>query len=345
VPDPETRPSKPPPFERRPPEDAVSRPSSSPNVSDGSRKAFRFAVVAARLHDAGSWRRLCRDVEELGYSSLYLPDTCAPQMGPLVALATAAAHTQTLRVGMLVANNELRNPALLARELATLDVLSAGRLEWGMGAGWFQPDHHSIGLPFDPAAVRVDRMIEAVELMQRIFSESVVTHEGRHYTVADLGGAEPVQKPHPPLLIGAAERRMLTFAGKKADRVNVTRSFSTASFGGRPPRKRPDEAIADQIAWISAGAGGRFNDIEISLEVNPPLVVTTDRGAALARLSESTGLSPEQVMADPRNWVGSTQTIVESLQGHRDRYGVSHWVVYEQYLRDAAPIVAELAGR
>jgi alkanesulfonate monooxygenase SsuD/methylene tetrahydromethanopterin reductase-like flavin-dependent oxidoreductase (luciferase family) len=123
VPDPETRPWKPLPFVRRPPEDAVSRPSRSPNVSDGSRKAFRFAVVAARLHDAGSWRRLCRDVEELGYSSLYLPDTCAPQMGPLVALATAAAHTQTLRVGMLVANNELRNPALLARELATLDVL------------------------------------------------------------------------------------------------------------------------------------------------------------------------------------------------------------------------------
>ena len=138
---------------------------------------------------------------------------------------------------------------------------------------------------------------------------------------------------------------MLTFAGEKADMVSVNRSFSTVSFGGRPPRKRPDEAVADQIGWIRAGAGERFDDIEISMEVNPPLVVTADRRGALARLAASTGLPPEQVTADPRTWVGSTQAIVESLQSHRERFGVSHWVVYEQYLRDAAPIVAELAGR
>lgn len=307
-------------------------------------KPFRFAVVAASLHDAQSWRGLCREVEALGYSSLYLPDTSTPQMGPLAALATAAAHTTTLRVGMLVANNDLRNPAVLAKELATLDVLSEGRLEWGMGAGWFPPDYRSIGLPFDRPAVRVDRMIEAVDLMQRIFSGAPVTYDGRYYTAKDLLGApEPVQRPHPPLLIGAAERRMLTFAGKTADTVSVNRSFSTVSIGGRPPRKRPDEAVADQIDWIRAGAGGRFDEIEISMEVNPPLVVTGHPRAALARLTESTGLAPEQVMADPRTWVGSTQAIVESLQSHQERFGVSHWVVYEQYLRDAAPIVAELA--
>jgi probable F420-dependent oxidoreductase len=308
-------------------------------------KPFRFAVVVARLHDAPSWRRLCREVETLGYSSLYLPDTCASQMGPLSALAAAAMHTKTLRVGMLVANNDLRNPTLLAKELATLDVLSEGRLEWGMGAGWFPPDYESIGLPFDRGAVRVDRMIEAVDLMQRIFSGATVSHEGRHYTAKDLLGApEPVQKPHPPLLIGAAERRMLTFAGKQADMVSVNRSFSTSSFEGRAPRKRSDEAVADQIGWIRAGAGGRFDDIEISMEVNPPLVVTAHRRAELARLAASSGLAPDQLMAEPRTWVGSTQAIVELLHSHRERFGVTHWVVYEQHLRDAAPIVAELAG-
>jgi probable F420-dependent oxidoreductase len=311
----------------------------------GVPRPFRFAVVVARLHDAQSWRRLCREVEALGYSSLYVPDTCTAQMGPLAALGAAAAHTKTLRVGMLVANNDLRNPAVLVKELATLDVLSAGRLDWGMGAGWFRPDYRSIGLPFDRPAVRVDRMIEAVDLMQRIFSGAPVTYKGRYYTAKDLLGApEPVQKPHPPLLIGAAERKMLTFAGKKADMVSVNRSFSTVAFGGKPPRKRPDEAVAEQIGWIRAGAGGRFNDIEISMEVNPPLMVTARRRAALAQVAGSTGLPPEQVMADPRTWVGSTQAIFESLQSHRERFGVSHWVVYEQYLRDAAPIVAELAG-
>jgi probable F420-dependent oxidoreductase len=307
---------------------------------------FRFAVVAAGVHDAHSWRELCREVEALGYSSLYLPDTCTPQMGPLAALGAAAAHTTRLRLGMLVANNDLRNPALLAKELATLDVLSEGRLEWGMGAGWSRPDYESIGLAFDRPAIRVDRMIEAVDLLQRIFSGAPVSYEGRHYTAKDLlGTPEPVQKPHPPLLIGAAERKMLTFAGQKADIVSVNRSFSTVAFGGRPPRKRPDEAVADQIGWIRAGAGGRFDDIEISMEVNPPLVVTGRRRDALAELAEAAGLPPEQVIADPRTWVGSPQEIVEALHSHRERFGVSHWVVYEQYLRDAAPIVAELAGR
>jgi probable F420-dependent oxidoreductase len=309
-------------------------------------KPFRFAVVAARLHDAQSWRRLCREVETLGYSSLYLPDTCTPQMGPLAALGAAAAHTTTLRVGMLVANNDLRHPAVLAKELATLDVLSDGRLEWGMGAGWSRPDYRSIGLPFDGPAVRVDRMIESVHLMQRIFSGAPVTYDGRHYAAEDLVGTpDPVQKPHPPLLIGGAERKMLTFAGKEADIVNVNRSFSAVSFGATPPRKWPDEAVADQIGWVRAGAGSRFDHIEISMEVNPPLVVTARPEDALARLAEATGLPPEQVMADPRTWVGSTQAIVESLHRHRERFGVSHWVIYEQYLHDAAPIVADLAGR
>jgi probable F420-dependent oxidoreductase len=316
-----------------------------PDALGASRRRFRFAVVVAGLHDAPSWCRLCREVEALGYAALYLPDTCTPQMGPIAALGAAAAHTRTLRLGMLVANNDLRNPAVLAKELATLDLLSAGRLEWGMGAGWFPPDYRSIGLPFDRPAVRVERMIEAVDLVQQIFSGVPVTHVGRHYTATNLLGAPaPVQKPHPPLLIGGAERKMLTFAGERADIVSVNRSFSTVSFGGRPPRKRPDEAVADQIGWIRAGAGGRFDDVEVSMEVNPPLMVTARRRSALARLAGSTGLPPEQAMADPRTWVGSRQAIVESLQSHRERFGVSHWVVYEQDLRDAAPIVAELAG-
>lgn len=308
--------------------------------------ALHFSVVAAGRHDARSWRRLCDEVEALGYSSLYLPDTCTSPMGPLAALAAAAAHTTTLRLGMLVANNDLRNPVTLAKELATIDVLSEGRLEWGMGAGWHQPDYRAMGLSFDPPAVRVDRLVESVGLMKEAFSGAPVTHTGRHYTVDGLVGMpQPVQRPHPPLLVGAAERRMLTFAGATAALVNVNRSFSTVSFGGMPPRKRPDEAVADQVGWIRAGAGSRVDDVAIGLEVNPPLVVTDHRTAVLDRVSASAGLPTEQVSADPRTWVGSTEEIVGSVQGHRERFGVSHWVVYEQYLRDAAPIVAQLAGR
>jgi alkanesulfonate monooxygenase SsuD/methylene tetrahydromethanopterin reductase-like flavin-dependent oxidoreductase (luciferase family) len=181
--------------------------------------------------------------------------------------------------------------------------------------------------------------------MQRIFSGAPVTFTGAHYVARNLLGApRPVQAPHPPLLVGGAERRMLTFAGARADAVSVNRSFSTVSFGGRPPRKRPDEAIDDQIGWIRTGAGARFADLELSLEANPPVTITADRETALARLAAATGVPPEQVADDPRTWVGSTQAIADSLRAHRDRFGVSHWVVYEPWARDAAPIVAELAG-
>jgi probable F420-dependent oxidoreductase len=302
--------------------------------------------VATEQHDARSWRDRCVEVEALGYAALYLPDTCMPQMGPLVALGAAAAHTTTLRVGMLVANNDLRHPAVLAKELATLDVVSDGRLDWGMGAGWFPPDYEATGLRLDPPAVRVDRLIEAVGLMQRAFAGAPVTHEGRHYSATGLVGTPtPVQTPHPPLLIGAAERRLLTFAGAHAGIVSVNRSFSTVSFGGQPPRKRPDDAVADQVAWIRAGAGDRIADVELSMEVNPPVVVTDQRRSALARLAASTGLEPDRLLADPRTWVGTASEIVESIRDSRRRFGVSHWVVYEPYLRDVAPIVAELAGR
>ena len=144
-------------------------------------RPFRFGIVIADQHDARSWGERCREVEALGYSSLYLPDTCTAQMGPLVALGAAVAHTTTLRVGMLVANNDLRNPAVLAKELATLDVLSDGRLEWGMGAGWYPPDYLATGLHLDAPRVRVDRLIEAVGLMQRAFAGAPVTHDGPHY--------------------------------------------------------------------------------------------------------------------------------------------------------------------
>ncbi len=308
-------------------------------------RPFRFAVVASQPHDAASWRRLCAEVEGSGYSSLYLPDSCGMQLGPLTALGAAAVHTAELRLGMCVANNDFRAPAVLAKELATLDVLCDGRLEWGIGAGWDPMDYHAAGLAFDRPGIRVDRMIEAVDLVQRIFSGDPVTHVGRHYRTEDLlGRPAPVQRPHPPLLVGGAERRMLTFAGERADIVSVNRSYAAASFGGRPPRKNPDLAVDDQISWVREGAGARLPELEISMEVNPPIVVTPDPRSALADLAASAGLTPQQLASDPRTWVGSVSAIVDDLRRHRDVWGVSHWVVYEHYFREVTPIVSELAG-
>ncbi|MCC5954149.1 MAG: TIGR03621 family F420-dependent LLM class oxidoreductase [Acidimicrobiia bacterium] len=315
----------------------------SPPVPPG--RPFRFAVVASQVHSASSWRSLCREVEALGYSSLYLPDSCGQQMGPLAALGAAAAHTDHLRLGMLVANNDFRSPCVFAKELATLDVLSQGRLEWGVGAGWDARDYESGGLTFDSSGVRVGRMVEAVDLIQAIFSGREVNHRGRFYSATGLTGSPaPVQRPGPPLMVGAAERRLLTFAGRRADIVNVNRSFAAVPFGERPPRKSPGAAVADQISWVRAGAGTRLADVEIGMEVNPPVVVTDDPDQALATRAASSGLTADQVASDPRTWVGSVSTIVANLRRHRAQLGVSHWVVYEPDLHRAAPIVAELVA-
>lgn len=154
-----------------------------------------------------------------------------------------------------------------------------------------------------------------------------------------------MQLPHPPLMVGAAERRLLTFAGAHASIVNVNRSFDTVAFGGRPPRKAPDEAVADQVSWVREGAGDRAGQVELSLEVNPPLVVTDRRRSALEDLASAAGSTPERLAADPRTWVGTVDEIVASVEQSRQRFGVSHWVVYEPYLRDAAPVVEALDGR
>jgi probable F420-dependent oxidoreductase len=314
-------------------------------VADSEPAPFRFAVVAAQLHDARSWKQLCRSVETAGYSSLYVPDTVGAQMGPIAALGAATAHTNHLGLGLLVANNNLRAPAVLAKELATLDVLSEGRLEWGIGAGWDPQDSAAAGVAFPQARVRVERMVEAVGLIQDVFGGDLFTHVGEHYTVEGLAGTPvPVQRPHPPLLVGAAEERMLRFAGERADIVNINRSFAAVPFAGRPPRKRPDEAVEAQIEWVRAASEMRRSPVEISIEANPPVMLGVDRASAAADLAKATGVSPELVLADPRNWVGSVRDVVGDLRRHRERWGISHWIVYEPYLHAAAPVVAELSG-
>lgn len=306
---------------------------------------FRFGVVASRMHDARSWRALCEEVEDSAYSALYLPDTVGAQIGPVTALGAAAAHTSTLRLGIVVANNDLRAPAVFAKELATLDVLSDGRAEWGIGAGWDVTDYAAAGVPFDPPGRRVDRMMEAVDVMQAFFTGERIDHSGRHYRVSGATGTPaPRQRPHPPLLVGGAERRLLTFAGRRADIVSVNRSYSAAPLGGRPPRKTADGAVDDQIRWTQEGAADRPDRLEISMEANAPIIVTDDPQTALVRMAASAGVTPEHLAADPRIWVGSVPAIVERLREHRDRWGVSHWVVYEHFLREAEPMVAELAG-
>jgi probable F420-dependent oxidoreductase len=276
----------------------------------------------------------------------FIEEPFGHQLAPVTALATAAAATKTLRVGSLVICNDYRHPAVLAKEVATLDLLSGGRFELGLGAGFSQPEYEAAGVPYDPPGVRVDRLAEALQVLKGLFGPGPFTFSGRFYTVKDLTlFPNPVQRPHPPILIGAGGKRMLSIAAREANIIGI----QTAALG--TGRRVPDpsgllpEAIAEKVAWIRKEAAARFDDIELSL-VSSVVIAGNRREAAerLMREREWGGISSDRVLEMPSIFIGSVDQIVDEMQARRERYGISYHIVSDRSMEMAAPIVARLAG-
>lgn len=307
-------------------------------------RPFRFAVNPHGAPTAAAWRDLARRVEDLGYSALYLPDHVNPQLAPTAGLVAAAAATTTLRLGSQVLNNDMRHPVVAAKEVASLDVLSDGRAEWGMGAGWHPTDYDGLGTPMDPPALRVERLAEAIGLMRDLFAGGPVDHDGRHYRVQLAAGTPaPVQRPHPPLLVGAAHERMLRLAGREADIVSISPAWDSRTFAGRPPSIDVDASIARQVAWVRDAAGDRAGDVELSVTVMP--VKITDRpDQAAEEVAPHVGLTSAEALASPHVLLGTVDGLCDELRARRERVGISHVVVPPGALDAFAPVVARLAG-
>jgi probable F420-dependent oxidoreductase len=304
-------------------------------------RSFRFGVTTGGTALGADWPTLCAKVRDLGFTTLVMPDHLGDQFAPIAALGAAFAVTSGLRMGALVACNDFRHPVMHAKELATLDVISAGRVEWGTGAGWLAPEYEMAGIPFDDAAVRVERMQEAVRVMKHLFQDGPVTHRGKYYEVNGLEGQpKPVQQPHPPLLIGGAGRRMLEFAAREADIIGIAPSLRARSIAGRPPLESVRAATDRQFRWIKEAAGSHLDDLEINM-VAYPVVVTDDREERAEALAEPLGLTPSEVLVSPHVWLGTPEQIADSLSEHRERWGVSYWVVPAA----AADVIAPLLNR
>jgi probable F420-dependent oxidoreductase len=284
-------------------------------------------------------------VESLGYSTLTIHDHIGEQLAPIPALATAAAVTRDLRLGTLVLDNDFRHPCLLANEIATVDHLSDGRVEWGMGAGWLPQDYERSGLPFDRAGERVVRLQESIAVMKELFGGGPVDFEGTSYQVAGaVVSPGPTQRPHPPLLLGAQGRRLLGYGARAADIVGINPSFTTMPLFGKPPRQGVVEAFDDQVEWVRAAAGPRLDQLEINV-VAMPAAVVGDTSEKIARMAANTGGDPDQIAESPHVLVGSVDQICEVLEARRARWGVSYYVVPPNALDDFAPVVARMAGR
>jgi probable F420-dependent oxidoreductase len=309
-------------------------------------KPFRFGVNVGRASSRAEWVEKARKLEDLGYSALTVPDHLADLLAPMPALLSAAEATTRLRVGTNVLNNDFRHPVLVAREAATVDLLTDGRLQFGLGAGHMQSEHDQAGLRFDAGGTRVERLAEAVTIVKGLLKGEQVTFAGRHYRVTNHTiHPPPVQRPHPPILIGGNGRRLLTLAAKEADIVGL--SGITFRRGGAQPDLsgwRP-AGVDARVQLMREAAGDRYDRLELNALVQR-VVVTDDRRQAAEELTHRwTQLSPEEILQSPYVLIGTLDQLVEDLQARRERWGISYYVIFEPYIDVFAPVVARLAGR
>ena len=305
---------------------------------------FRFGVQLSNASSGPAWRELARTIEGLGYSSLFIPDHFEDQFGPLVALPVAAEATTDLKVGSLVFGNDYRHPIVLAKEIATLDLLSEGRVEFGLGAGWMTTDYEQSGIGNDPPGVRISRMAESLAVMKSLWSTGAATLAGEHYTITGAIGAPlPFSRPHPPIIIGGGGRRVLGIAAREADIVGVNPSLAAGYVGPEVLETTTAEYYDQRIAWIREAAGDRFDALELQC-LTFLVQIVPDREDAVERLASMMGVTPEQVDGSPIALVGTIEQIAERLVERRERFGFSYIVVHEAEMEAFAPVVAALAG-
>lgn len=307
----------------------------------GAHRPVRFATQFGSAPSGGEWIERAKRIEALGYGTLAVPDHVVGQAwAPHPALAAVAATT-SLRIGTLVLDNDFRNPLLTAREAATLDVLSDGRLELGIGAGWHLRDYESLGLAFDRGRVRVARLAESVRLLKRLFSEDEVTHEGTYYRMrAATCAPKTVQQPHPPILIAGGGPQILELAAQEADIVAVV----PYGAGARAPVVS-DVSVAgvrEQIELLRRTAGERFAEIELSMFVD--CVVTDEPESAVAALAERSKSDPEVVRASIYRGIGSVEEIREHIERVRDELGITYFCLRGPDVERLGPVVRALAG-
>lgn len=304
---------------------------------------FRFSASLGGL-DSAELVSSARRAEELGYSAVTLPDHFTDQPAPLIGLTAAAMATTTLRVLPLVLANDYRHPLVLAKELATLDALSGGRLDFGIGAGWMLTDYEQAGMEYDSAGVRIRRLAESVDVLRALLAGESVEHEGEHYTISgELSEPRPVQSDGIPLMLAGGKQKMLTLAGEKADIVGFNPGLTAGVIDERAGRTATAARTDEKLTWIREGAGSRIDDIELQTRIHLTMI-TDDREKVAAEMAPLLGISAEEALESPHALVGTIDQCVESVQRWRDRWGISFVSINGSEMEAFAPVVEALAG-
>jgi probable F420-dependent oxidoreductase len=306
---------------------------------------FRFGVQASKANTLDLWVDLAHRCEDKGYSCLTMPDHFDDQLAPVPALMTAANVTTNLRIGALVWDNDYKHPAVLAKELATMDVLSDGRLELGIGAGWMISDYEQMGIPYDSAKVRIDRFVEGLKVIKGAMAEGPFSFSGDHYTITNYNGTpKPVQAPCPPILIGGGGKRVLSIAAREADIVGINATMSAGVVGQHTFSTMTAEVVDEKVAIVREAAEARFNNIELNIRaflVN----ITDDAKQAASGIASMLGVEQQMVEESPFALVGPTSKLIEDLLERRERWGFSYVIVGADDVDSFAPVVAALNGK
>ena len=311
-------------------------------------KPFRFLAEARAVATGRELAETARRAEAIGIDTLVIPDHLIEQLAPIPAMATIAAATERLRIAGFVLNNDLRHPAVLAQDLATLDVLSEGRLDVAIGAGWNRPEYDAIGLPFDRAPVRQSRLAEAIAVLKGCFADGPFSYAGAHYTITDHDAhPKPAQRPHPPFLIGGGGRRTLTLAGREAQIVGLAPRILPNGTGD--PASVTIAATGEKIGWAREAAGDRADALELNVYPSMTGISVTDHARKEAdeladRLHARSGVAvtADELLESPHIFIGSVDGLVEKFKRLRDDLGISSIMVGE--VHELVPVVERLAG-
>src|SRR5258706_1757140 len=312
---------------------------------------FRFGCMNEMMLPANQWRDHVRKMESLGYDIMlmrdhFLPDVFGDTFGPIAALMSAADATSTLRVGSMVISNDFRHPTVLAKEIATIDFLSDGRFELGLGAGWMRAEYDQMGIEFDQPGLRIERLEESVQVIRGLLADNPFTYASKHYQIKEINGFPKPTQTRVPIMIGGGNKRILNLAGRVADIVGILVTNVASGVAVNDPRGRLSESVLQRIEWVKEGAGDRFEDIELNSAVD--VVITNDRRSATEIFIEQhgwQGISVEQVWDMPSMFIGTIDHIVDEMCVRRERFCFSYYWVADANMGIFAPVVGRLCGK
>jgi probable F420-dependent oxidoreductase len=308
-------------------------------------RPFRFGVQVSHASSAQEWAELARRSEDAGYDVLTMPDHFTNQLAPVPALMAAADATTTLRIGALVFDNDYKHPVVLAKELATMDVLSDGRTEIGLGAGWMISDYEQAGMTYDSPKVRIDRFIEGLAVIRGALGPDTFSFSGDHYTISQYNGLpKPVQQPLPPILIGGGGPRVLGFAAREADIVGINGTLTAGVVGPEAISTMTAASVDEKVALVAKAGSHRLSEIELNIRTFF-VKVTDDRASTINAISSMFSVPAELIDTSPFALIGSVNACIEQLLERREKWGFSYTIVGAENIDECAPIVAALRGK